>query len=112
MATTKEEALKKIHEATLITGEQQQELDKIAASATTPLKPDTSEDMIYIWRDPKQELPAKDQEVILLLVVKDSYQLVIGQWVAHLELWQTDLGPFPLQSVTSWCNLPKVPKGI
>jgi hypothetical protein len=90
--TTKEEALKKIE-----------------AAATTPLKPDTSEDMIYVWHDPKTELPAKDQDVILYLT---EGALTIGHWIAHRELWQTDLGPFPLQSVANWCNLPKVPKGI
>lgn len=87
------------------------EIATIAASATTPLKPDDSERKIWTWHDARAELPPKDNstESIEVLLFTMSGDYIIGRYWLTLDAWQTDLGELPKPIVTHWCMLPEKP---
>lgn len=94
-----------------------EQVDRILAfkaiedQATTPLKPDQSEDLIFQWHDPRNELPASGnsfpKSILTLIALDDDY--TVGYYDYAKKYWQTDLGAFTSPSILYWASIPKLP---
>lgn len=88
-----------------MTVQQYARLKAIEANATTPLQPDTSDDVMFTWHDLVTTQPESDQ-IVLVHIASGDY--TVGYYNARMQNWYTDLGPYPSKLVTHWAKIPTV----